>query len=117
MFRHKTVLLVLFLGLAIGIAVPYALPKWPGALQKMEQVVTTGAKGDQKATYHFVLRQGILSVVERKPAEGEKEIITGLNVQNWPPNILEMAPKLEFRSFDEIQSFIDTVSEPMIWSE
>ncbi|MBP1759315.1 MAG: hypothetical protein H6Q63_232, partial [Firmicutes bacterium] len=59
---------------------------------------------------------GVLSVIEGKPGVSGKVIVTGLSVESWPKEILEMAPKVEFYSLDEVQSFIDTAQESL-WLE
>ena len=69
-----------------------------------------------KVTYHFGLEQGVLSVIEETPGASGRIIVTGLNVQAWPKEMLDIAPKVEFYSLDEVQSFIDTVNEPL-WQE
>ncbi|HEY8909499.1 MAG TPA: hypothetical protein VIM51_04370 [Desulfosporosinus sp.] len=122
MSRWKTVNLVLVIGLGIGILVPITTSWWydrsqagiaSNALQS-ETAATTPALVD--VTYHFGLDQGVLSVIEGKPGMSGKVIITGLSVEAWPKEMLEIAPKVEFYSIDEVQSFIDTVNEPL-WRE
>jgi hypothetical protein len=67
-------------------------------------------------SYHFGFEQGVLSVIEGPPGTSGRVVLTGLNVKSWPKEMLDIAPKVEFYSLDEVQSFIDTVNEPM-WSE
>ncbi len=120
MSRLKLINLVLVIGLGIGILVPVATSWWYdrdragialNALQAETAATTQAAK-----TYHFGLEQGVLSVIEGKPGASGQVIITGLDVEAWPKEMLEMAPKVEFYSLDEVQSFIDTVNEPL-WRE
>lgn len=120
MSRLKIINLVLVIGLGIGVLVPVATSWWYdrdragialNALQSETAATTQVAK-----TYHFGLEQGVLSVIEGKPGVSGKVIITGLEVEAWPKEMLEMAPKVEFYSLDEVQSFIDTVNEPL-WRE
>ncbi|MDP4159641.1 MAG: hypothetical protein Q8911_07765, partial [Bacillota bacterium] len=69
-----------------------------------------------KRIYHFEIEQGMLSVVEGSLGSSGKVIATGFNTQSWPKGILDMAAKVEFYSLDEVQSFFDTINEPL-WQE
>lgn len=119
MSRWKVISLVLVIGLGIGGIVP-ALTVWwydkdrASLTLKSETVATNEAL--ENITYHFGLEQGVLSVIAGKPGVSGTVIATGLNVQAWPKEILDIAPKVEFYSLDEVQSFIDTVNEPL-WQE
>ena len=83
-------------------------------LNNSETALTNDAPA--KVTYHFGLEHGNLSVIEGAPGVSGRVIVTGLNVQAWPKEMLDIAPKVEFYSLDEVQSFIDTVNEPL-WRE
>lgn len=117
MSRWKVISIVLILGLGIGTLVPTATAWWYNknyADLAAESVPTS--ETSEKKIYHFGLEQGILSVIEGKPGTSGSIIVTGLSVKSWPDEILQMAPNVEFHSLDEVQSFIDTVNEPM-WQE
>lgn len=122
MSRWKIMCLVLVLGLGIGLIVPISTSWW----YDKSQIGNRAYSGDaalvsvktppEGEIYHFNLDKDVLSVIEGKPGASGKVIITGLNVHAWPRDILELAPKVEFYSLDEVQSFIDTVNEPL-WQE
>jgi len=119
--------LVLIIGLGIGSSVPAATSWWydishasnASNFFSPETASITDVVANETpviATYHFGLEQGVLSVIEGGPGANGRVIVTGLNVQAWPKEMLDIAPKVEFYSLDEVQSFIDTVNEPL-WQE
>jgi len=114
--------LVLIIGLGIGSIVPVATSWWYDTSIARETLSSnkaeTGLTKDVLVpdTYHFGIEQGVLSVIEGTPGASGRAIVTGLNVLAWPKEMLEMAPKVEFYSLDEVQSFIDTVNETL-WLE
>ncbi|KLU66480.1 hypothetical protein DEAC_c18790 [Desulfosporosinus acididurans] len=122
MSRWKTIGLVLILGLGIGCLVPMAttwlsaknlaVPK--GYLE--DGVALVSANAPETRAYHFSLNNNVLSVQEGKLGTEGKVIIKGLDVKTWPKAMLKMAPKVEFNSLDEVQSFIDTANEDL-WKE
>ena len=122
MSRYIVMSLVLIIGLGIGSIVPAATSWWYSISRtgiasnslNAETALTNEAKANVK--YHFEIEQGVLSVIEETPGASGRVIVTGLNVQAWPKEMLDMAPKVEFYSLDEVQSFIDTVNEPL-WRE
>ena len=119
MSRYIVMSLVLIIGLGIGSIVPAATSWWyyisrAGVVSNSinsEAALTNEAVANVK--YHFGIEQGVLSVIEGTPGASGRVIVTGLNVQSWPKDMLDMAPKVEFYSLDEVQSFIDTVNEPL----
>ena len=122
MSRYIVMSLVLIIGLGIGSIVPAATSWWynnnraGSALNVINSETESTKDGLAKVTYHFGLEQGVLSVIEGTPGASGRIIVTGLNVQTWPKEMLDIAPKVEFYSLDEVQSFIDTVNEPL-WQE
>ncbi|ODA41787.1 hypothetical protein [Desulfosporosinus sp. BG] len=127
MSRCIVMSLVLIIGLGIGSIVPTAMSWWDNinradsAFNSISSETTpsldTLANGaSPSVTYHFGLEDGVLSVIEGTPGVNGRVIVTGLNVQAWPKEMLDIAPKVEFYSLDEVQSFIDTVNEPL-WQE
>ena len=122
MSKWKIIKLVLVIGLGIGVLVPIATSWWYDrdraglALNALQAETTATNQATANVTYHFGLKQGVLSVIEGAPGVNGKVILTGLSVKAWPKDMLEMAPKVEFYSLDEVQSFIDTVNEPL-WRE
>lgn len=122
MSRYIVMSLVLIIGLGIGSIVPAATSWWydnyraSGALDFISTETVSTNDALTKVTYHFGLEQGVLSVVEGAPGASGKIIATGLDVQAWPKEMLEIAAKVQFYSLDEVQSFIDTVNEPL-WLE
>jgi|GEM_PF-770182 hypothetical protein len=125
MSRWKVMCIVLILGTGIGATVPAVAAWWydeklvDGTLNvtKIEPALAKeSSTASPKRTYHFEIRQGILSVVEGSFGSSGKVITTGYNVQSWPKGILDMASKVEFSSLDEVQSFFDTINEPL-WQD
>lgn len=119
MSRWVVMCIVLSLGLGIGSIVP-AVTAWWYEKNYVESTLNDlnvdTVSTPVKEIYHFGLEQGILSVIEGKPGMSGNVIVTGLSVESWPNEILQMVPKVEFYSLDEVQSFIDTVNEPL-WQE
>ncbi|MDP4158992.1 MAG: hypothetical protein Q8911_04385 [Bacillota bacterium] len=122
MSRWKVMCFVLILGLGIGCSVPAATSWW---YAKKPVVSTLGVtktepglpkKFSSDSIYHFEIEQGMLSVVEGSLGSSGKVIATGFNTRSWPKGILDMAAKVEFNSLDEVQSFFDTINEPL-WQE
>jgi len=122
MSRWKVISRVLIIGLGIGCLVPATTFWWSNkdhtdtALKTLNSENVLASEAMAKESYHFGLEQGVLSVIEGKPGVSGKVIVTGLSVESWPKEILEMAPKVEFYSLDEVQSFIDTAQESL-WLE
>lgn len=119
MSRWIVISIVLILGLGIGSIVPTATQWWfannytKSTLKDFEEQTVLTREAPIEEIYHFELEQGVLSVIEGKPGMGGNVIITGLSVEAWPTEILQMVPTVEFHSLDEVQSFIDTVREPL----
>jgi len=122
MSKYIVIGLILIIGLGIGSTAPTAMSWWHNQNQvnstwNSTNPETVSAKeAGAKVTYHFRLEQGVLSVIEGSPGTSGKVVLTGLNVQTWPKEMLAIAPQVEFYSLDEVQSFIDTVNEPL-WQE
>ncbi|MFZ3102016.1 MAG: hypothetical protein WA131_00745 [Desulfitobacteriaceae bacterium] len=111
----------LFVALGIGVSIGLSVPFFTGWLTTEFGHVQTPTNLTATAVievpnYHFVVNGGLISVVEGKPGEKGNVILSGLDVKVWPIDLLEMAPKVVFNSLDEVQSFIDTVSE-QLWNE
>jgi len=122
MSRNIKMSLVLIIGLGIGSIVPVATSWWYDnnragiASNSINAATASTNEALANRTYHFGLDKGVLSVIEGTPGTSGRVIMTGLNVQAWPKEMLDIAPKVEFYSLDEVQSFIDTVNEPL-WRE
>lgn len=122
MSRYSVMSLVLIIGLGIGSIVPAATSWWydisssGSALNSINAETASNKDALSNVTYHFGIAQGVLSVIEGTPGANSRVIVTGLNIQAWPKEMLDIAPKVEFYSLDEVQSFIDTVNEPL-WQE
>lgn len=120
MSRFIVISLVLMIGLGIGSIVPAATSWWydvehaDKALKALRPETVSANEISAKSTYHFELEQGVLSVSEGDPGTKGRVVLTGLNVQTWPKELLDIAPKIKFNSLDEVQSFIDTSSE-LLW--
>jgi len=122
MSRYRVISLVLIVGLGIGSVVPVVTSWWydinRGSIALTSSNAETASTDDAlaTATYHFGIEQGVLSVIEGAPGASGRAIVTGLNVEAWPKEMVDIAPKVEFYSLDEVQSFIDTVNETL-WLE
>lgn len=122
MSRYMVISLVLIIGLGVGSIVPVVTSWWydmsRDSISWNSSNAETVSTDDALAavTYHFGIEQGVLSVIEGAPGANGKAIVTGLNVLTWPKEMVEIAPKVEFYSLDEVQSFIDTVHESL-WLE
>ncbi len=115
----KQLLVALTFGTAVGVSVPFAT-NWLTTLDHLRTPVAmtaTAVEQEQDPNYHFTFHDNRLSVVEGKPGEDGNVILSGLEVKDWPVDYLEMAPNVIFYSLDEVQSFIDTVSESLLWLE
>lgn len=114
--------LVLIIGLGIGSIVPVVTSWWydinhaSSVLNLTNSEPAATVDDSPSVTYHFGLEQGVLSVIEGAPGASGRVIVTGLDVRAWPKEMLDIAHKVEFYSLDEVQSFIDTVNEPL-WRE
>lgn len=119
MSRWKVVCIVLILGMGIGAIAPAAVSRLQdiGSTLNVTKIEPALAKetltSTPKTNYHFEIKQGMLSVVEGSLGSDGKVIVSGYNVQSWPKGILDMAAKVEFNSVDEVQSFFDTINEPL----
>jgi len=122
MSKYIVMSLILIIGLGIGSTVPTAMSWWHNqnhvnsTLSSINPEPASATEVAAKVSYHFGLEQGVLSVIEGAPGASGRVILTGLNVQTWPKEMLAIAPQVEFYSLDEVQSFIDTVNEPL-WRE
>ncbi|TGE37886.1 hypothetical protein E4K67_14390 [Desulfosporosinus fructosivorans] len=122
MSRYIIISLVLIIGLGVGSIVPVVTSWWYDLGRNSISLNSSTAEAVStedvwvNPTYHFGIEQGVLSVIEGAPGASGKAIVTGLNVQTWPKEMVDIAPKVEFYSLDEVQSFIDTVNETL-WLE
>ncbi|MHB8076213.1 hypothetical protein [Desulfosporosinus fructosivorans] len=122
MSRYIIISLVLIIGLGVGGIVPVVTSWWYDIGRNSISLNSSNAEAAStddvlvNATYHFGIEQGVLSVIEGAPGASGRAIVTGLNVQTWPKEMVDIAPKVEFYSLDEVQSFIDTVNETL-WLE
>lgn len=122
MSRYIVMGLVLVIGLGIGSIVPVATSWWYDinhagiALNSSSPETASTNDALPNVTYHIGIEQGVLSVLEGTPGASGRAIVTGLNVQAWSKEMLDMAHEVEFYSLDEVQSFIDTVNESL-WRE
>lgn len=107
-------LLIFLVGVGIGGLVPvasYYWPQWSASLKSLadKPVAQVSAK------YHFRIDSGgVCSVVEGKPGEYGPVVLSGINAKDWPATVRSSAAQLQFNSLDEVQSFLDSVSEPLL---
>lgn len=110
-FQVHRIVLILTLGIGIGGLTQQALP---AAQDSNAQTVSLPISSANN--FYCKIDQGILSVFQGVPAQNGSRILTGLDVSTWPPEMLTMAEQIEFHSLDEVQSFIDSMSEEL-WLE
>ncbi|KUO74055.1 MAG: hypothetical protein APF81_21275 [Desulfosporosinus sp. BRH_c37] len=114
--RYILMILVLIVGLGIGSIVPAVTSWWydsnraGSALKVIDADSASSNDETAKTVYHFEIEQGVLSVIEGTPGASGRVLVTGLDVQAWPKEMADIAPKVVFYSLDEVQSFIDTVN-------
>jgi hypothetical protein len=65
--------------------------------------------------FYVQVHDGMLSVLQGESQTGQV-ILSGLNIQHWPKEMQSMVTQVEFHSLDEVQSFIDSMSEEL-WIE
>lgn len=110
-FQVYQIVLILIIGIGIGGLTQQAL----SAVQD-SNAQTASQPSSSANNYYCKIEQGILSVFQGVPAQNGSRILTGLDVSKWPPEMLTMAEQIEFHSLDEVQSFIDSISEEL-WLE
>jgi len=118
MSKWRTYALATVAGVLLGVAVPLVTWYWPIPHQPAATSVPTAPSSSMRASeyYHFVVDQGKMALVEGRRGENGAVVIQNLDISAWPAAVREMAAKVEFRSLDEVQSFIDSVDEPL-WLE
>lgn len=120
MVRWKGYLLIVLLGIGIGLVVPYVTYNLlqPASIQEVQaqtpasELQTSAMAKAELKRYHFAIKDDILSVVEGGIGADGQVVFAGYEVKEWDPGLRALAEALEFGSLDEVQSFIDTVSEP-----
>lgn len=130
----KQLVLILTIGIGLGIAVPLVNQNMPspdsikeslavkfsdtGLVLKNESKSGESMLGadavTSKGNYSISIEDGILSIVQDGPPS--QVILSGLDVKHWPQEMQNMANQAEFHSLDEVQSFIDSISEEL-WRE
>lgn len=125
-FQIHQIVLILIIGMGIGGLTPWFLQTLPisGAAGEKQALSAAQDSNTQTASqisssannYYCKIEQGILSVFQGVPIQNGSRILTGLDVSKWPPEMLTMAEQIEFHSLDEVQSFIDSMSEEL-WLE
>jgi hypothetical protein len=131
-FYIKQFVLILTIGIGLGIAVPLINQNLPSPdsikesiLVKFSEtgsVLKNGAKSGedtleaaiQNTNYSISIQDGILSIVQ--DGSPSQVLLSGLDVKHWPLEMQNMANQAEFHSLDEVQSFIDSISEEL-WLE
>lgn len=125
-FQVHQIVLILILGMGIGGLTPWFLQTLSLSGSTGEKQALSAAQDSNAQTvslpissannFHCKIDQGILSVFQGVPAQKGSRILTGLDVSKWPSEMLTMAEQIEFHSLDEVQSFIDSMSEEL-WLE
>jgi hypothetical protein len=136
--RYKQLVLILTMGIGLGLLVPTLLTQFP--LKLMNEVSPAYGGIDSASTEHFgeierdedsfggnsgivseqkklfaIVQDERLSIIEDNPGGGNV-LLSGIDIKDWPQDMQELATKIEFHSLDEVQSFIDSMSEEL-WIE
>jgi len=114
--KRQTYILAALLGIFLGVAVPLAAWHWPAPQQAAVAGAVSVPESQTTEYYHFVVDHGTMAVVTGKRDDNGAVVIRGLDISAWPASARETAVKAEFRSLDEVQSFIDSVDESL-WLE
>ena len=121
--RYKQIVLILAIGIGLGILVPVLIQKIPlvdppsenNVLADDAEVVNKKGIPIQSGNYSVLVQDGILSILQGEPQTGQV-LLSGLDVKHWPSEMQSMVTRIEFHSLDEVQSFIDSMSEEL-WLE
>ncbi len=122
-YRFKEIVLILTIGIGLGILVP--------VLMQMQKLPITNLNGNnvladdsesinkgnlaRTRNYSVQVQDGSLSILQGEPQMGQV-LLSGLDVSHWPKEMQSMVTQIEFHSLDEVQSFIDSMSEDL-WLE
>ena len=122
-YRFKQIVLILAIGIGLGILVP--------VLMQMQKLPMTNPSGNnvladesesinkgnlaRTGNYSVQVQDGSLSILQGEPQTGQI-LLSGLDVSHWPKEMQSMVTQIEFHSLDEVQSFIDSMSEDL-WLE
>lgn len=120
--RYKQIALILTMGIGLGILVPVLMQKLPLAepIEDKKVLVEEGGLdykeiSTPKGNYFVHVQDGSLSIIQGGPQSGQV-LLSGLDVKHWPQEMQSMVTQVEFHSLDEVQSFIDSMSEEL-WLE
>jgi hypothetical protein len=120
--RFKQIVLILTTGIGLGILVPVLMQKLP-----MNDVANANMLAEnsnfnqdkvikpQQGAYFARVLEGKLSIIQGGPQSGQI-LLSGLDIRHWPQDMQSMITQIEFHSLDEVQSFIDSMSEEL-WLE
>lgn len=120
--RFKRLALILTIGLGVGTLIPALMQKLPVADPVgNNKVLADDGKVDNKETlnqkenFYVKVQDGWLSILQGGPQSAQVQL-SGLDVKHWPVEMQSMVTRVEFHSLDEVQSFIDSMSEEL-WLE
>lgn len=120
--RYKQMALILTMGIGLGILIPVLMQKLPLTEPiKVKNVLAEDSKlvdkeiSSQKGNFFVHVQDGSLSILQGGSQSGQV-LLSGLDVRHWPKEMQSMVTHVEFHSLDEVQSFIDSISEEL-WLE
>lgn len=120
--RFKQIALILTIGIGLGILVPVLMQELPLTEPiEVKDVLTEDGKLNEKeistqtGNFFVHVKDGSLSIIEGGSLSGQV-LLTGLDVKHWPKEMQSMVTQVKFHSLDEVQSFIDSMSEEL-WLE
>ena len=125
----KQIVLILTIGMGIGFLVPVVMLHMPVSktqgsnknvefsdIQAGEDLKTKTQNANQLLIptdkYYARIDEGILFVVHGNP-QSPNFILTGIDIKNWPKSMQDLITQREYNSLDEVQSFIDSMSEEL----
>lgn len=120
-YRFKQIVLILTIGIGLGILVPVLMQKFSFTGPRENNVLmddvhaVNGENLTQTMNYFARIQDGSLSIFQGDPQSGQV-LLSGVDVSHWPKEMQSMVTRIEFRSLDEVQSFIDSMSEDL-WLE
>lgn len=118
--RPKQIVLILTIGIGIGVLIPNVMQQLPVTVpaERLEYInVLTQDVPETSLSEKFTVhvKDDILSIVQGDPQAGQV-ILSGIHIDHWPEDMKSKMTQFEFHSFDEVQSFIDSMTEEF-WIE
>lgn len=134
-FRYKQIVLILTIGIGIGVLIPMITMQFSShaleessteqlelmnkvsSLNEIDSIPTNDLReqSPQQKKLYARIQEGTLSIYENDPLTGNV-VLSGIKVSYWTKDMQALVTRIEFHSLDEVQSFIDSMSEEL-WIE